>query len=244
MVDIKKHNSNCRWEKTTSEECEYRDTHYYCPHDGTHGNPDHSCDCVEETPKEPVSPEMPTLAGSAKPKTDPGAELEAKVASMPTLVMPEPEQVENKPGRPSKRDETTIQKLEQAFALDATVEEACFYAKIGKSTYYNWVEEDPALLERFEALRNTPVLAARQKVISAINTDPDIAFRYLERKRKGEFAARTEHTGAGGKDLVPLTEEQEQRLDRIAAGKVAVEVTAISPPHDHTGTSTGTEGGK
>ena len=33
------HNQNCRWEKTTLEECEYRVTHHYCPH------PEHDCTC-------------------------------------------------------------------------------------------------------------------------------------------------------------------------------------------------------
>lgn len=40
------HKPECRWEKTTSAECEYRDTHYFCPHDGHHGMPDHSCNCA------------------------------------------------------------------------------------------------------------------------------------------------------------------------------------------------------
>lgn len=44
---MKTHSKDCNWEKTTSEECEYRQTHYYCPHDGTHGMPDHRCTCNE-----------------------------------------------------------------------------------------------------------------------------------------------------------------------------------------------------
>ncbi|MDE2025163.1 MAG: hypothetical protein KGJ07_01585 [Patescibacteria group bacterium] len=39
------HDKDCQWQKTTPEECEYRNTHYYCPHDGTHGMPDHRCTC-------------------------------------------------------------------------------------------------------------------------------------------------------------------------------------------------------
>ena len=33
------HTPNCKWIKTTNAECEYRDTHEYCPHE------EHSCDC-------------------------------------------------------------------------------------------------------------------------------------------------------------------------------------------------------
>ena len=35
------HQKNCNWMLTTLEECEYRDTHRYCPH------PEHACNCVE-----------------------------------------------------------------------------------------------------------------------------------------------------------------------------------------------------
>lgn len=38
-VDIEGHTDNCRWSNTNTEECEYRDTHHYCPH------PEHACDC-------------------------------------------------------------------------------------------------------------------------------------------------------------------------------------------------------
>lgn len=81
----------------------------------------------------------------------------------------------------------TLQKLEDAFALDATIEEACFYANISPALYYLRVKDDKKLLERFEALRQRPVLTARQTVVTALKTDPDMALKYLERKRKKEF---------------------------------------------------------
>jgi hypothetical protein len=33
------HSKDCRWQITTLEQCEYRDTHHYCPH------PEHACTC-------------------------------------------------------------------------------------------------------------------------------------------------------------------------------------------------------
>lgn len=36
-----KHTTECRWILTTNVECEYRQTHHYCPH------PEHACDCRE-----------------------------------------------------------------------------------------------------------------------------------------------------------------------------------------------------
>jgi hypothetical protein len=49
--------------------------------------------------------------------------------------------------------------------MDCTVLEACFYADIVAQTYYNLIKEKPELLERFTALRQKPVLLARQEVI-------------------------------------------------------------------------------
>ena len=38
------HDPSCRWEKLTSRECSWRDTHAYCPHE------EHSCDCEPTVP--------------------------------------------------------------------------------------------------------------------------------------------------------------------------------------------------
>lgn len=95
-------------------------------------------------------------------------------------------------GRPSEMTEEKVKKLEEAFALDASIGEACFYADISKQTYYNWLEKAPELVERFEALRERPVLLARQSVIASMKENPDIALKYLERKKKDEFSTKQE----------------------------------------------------
>lgn len=97
-------------------------------------------------------------------------------------------------GRPTIMTKQTIGKLEQAFAFDATVREACFYADIHPDTYYDYIKKHPDFSDRCEALRNKPILKARETVVRAISTNPDIAFKYLERKRKDEFSTRVEST--------------------------------------------------
>lgn len=96
--------------------------------------------------------------------------------------------------RPSEMSEQKVKKLEEAFSLDCSIWEACFYADISKQTYYNRLETKPELVDRFNALREKPVLIARQTVVKALTTQPDIALKYLERKRKDEFSTRTETT--------------------------------------------------
>lgn len=98
----------------------------------------------------------------------------------------------NKGWRPSEMTAEKVKKLEEAFALDCSIWEACFYADITKQTYYNWLEKNPKLVDRFNALREKPVLIARQTVVKDLKTNPDMAMKYLERKRKKEFSTRRE----------------------------------------------------
>lgn len=88
--------------------------------------------------------------------------------------------------KPKKTPEV-INLLEQAFALDATISEACSNADIAESTYYEWVKDDVELSERFRMLRYKPVLKARKSVVEAMEKDPKLALKYLGLKRNKEF---------------------------------------------------------
>lgn len=105
-------------------------------------------------------------------------------------------------GRPSEMSEEKIKKLEEVFAIDGSVGEACFYADISKTTYYNWLEKKPELVGRFEALRNRPVLKARQTVVKGLDA-PEFALKYLERKRKAEFGNSVDIT-SGNEPIAPV----------------------------------------
>ena len=97
-----------------------------------------------------------------------------------------------KRGQPTKMTVLVIDKLKQAFAFDATVEEACSYAEIAKQTYYTFIKSHPKILDEFQAQREKPVLIARQSVINKMKEDGHLALKYLERKKKDEFSLRSE----------------------------------------------------
>lgn len=99
-----------------------------------------------------------------------------------------------------KLSETIVKKLEEAFSIGATIEEACFYANVSRQTFYNWIDKDEKLKERFDILKQKPILKARMTIANHLN-ETETAKWYLERKRKGEFSLRQEMTGADGKDL-------------------------------------------
>lgn len=94
----------------------------------------------------------------------------------------------------------TVAKLEQAFAIDASVEEACSYAEISRNAFYDYLKINPAFNDRMADLRNRPILAARQRVVKGVTENYQNAMDYLKRKKVDEFGdrVRSEHTGKDG----------------------------------------------
>jgi hypothetical protein len=101
----------------------------------------------------------------------------------------------------TKWNDEIISKLRTAFAFDCTIEEACLYAGIDVVTFWRHTKKNPKLRKEFDALRNTPILKARQAVIKSFEQDPNLALKYLERKRRQEFALRQEITGEDGQAI-------------------------------------------
>ncbi len=97
----------------------------------------------------------------------------------------------NKPGRKSLKTKEVIGKIEEVAALDGSIEEMAYYAGINKETLYKWLQTDKPLFHRIEALRQRPILKARQTIVKALDA-PGSAQWYLERKKKAEFSEKVE----------------------------------------------------
>lgn len=100
-------------------------------------------------------------------------------------------------GRPTKMTDLTVKKLEEAFLLGCTDEEACFYAEISRQTLQNYQEKNPDFIDRKEQLKQNPFLLARRSIVSGISENPETALKYMERKKKDEFGTKQsiEHSG-------------------------------------------------
>lgn len=94
--------------------------------------------------------------------------------------------------RPTVMTKEVLQKLEEAFALGASDEEACYYADISQATLYNYQAKHPRFLEQKQRLRQRPILKARMVVVRGLESNPELAFKFLERKRKEEFGPKYE----------------------------------------------------
>jgi len=87
----------------------------------------------------------------------------------------------------AKLNKDTVKKLEEVFAIDGSVEEACYYANVSRQSFYTWIKDDPKLKKNLDRLRNRPVLKARQTVNKGIGESYQNAMDYLKRKKKLEF---------------------------------------------------------
>lgn len=95
--------------------------------------------------------------------------------------------------RPTIMTTEVIEKLEEAFALGCTDLEATLYAGIAPATLYNHQEKDKKFLERKTQLKETPILKARATVIRSLESNPELAMKFLERRKKDEFSLRREN---------------------------------------------------
>lgn len=112
-------------------------------------------------------------------------------------------------GRPNEFTAEIIHKLEEAFAIDASVTEACFYAGISRQSYYNNVKEGTEIFDRLEALRETPILLARRTAVEKIKESYQNAMDYLSRKRKDEFSSKQEVKHSGALNIAKVLDEIE-----------------------------------
>lgn len=120
----------------------------------------------------------------------------------------------NKGGRPTIFTPQVIEKLERAYAMDCTDAEACLYADIAPSALYKYQERNPSFVERKQSLKQSPFLIARNTLVNGIKSDPELALKYLERKKKDEFSLRSEIAGADGGPVVIIDAGKNPYADR------------------------------
>ena len=110
-------------------------------------------------------------------------------------------------GRPTKVTPEVVTKLEQAFSMGCTDEEACLFADISRMSLQRYQEAHPSFRDRKALLKQKLVLKARSVIAEALNRkDENTAKWYLERKAKKEFSTRQEVTGEDGAPIVPTIE--------------------------------------
>lgn len=81
--------------------------------------------------------------------------------------------------------------LIDAFKMDATIPEARAKAGISNDQFDYFLLKHPEFSQVQEICSQLPVLAARKTVVDEISKNPELAMKYLERKRRKEFSTQT-----------------------------------------------------
>lgn len=121
----------------------------------------------------------------------------------------------NTGGRPTVMTQATIDKLEQAFSIGCSDDEACIYAGISRATLYNYQKDNAEFLDRKELLKKKVVLMARQTIVKSIQDgDVQSSWNMVRSKCGDEFnpANRNEHTGKNGGPITTTELTAEEAL--------------------------------
>lgn len=93
-------------------------------------------------------------------------------------------------GRPTKLNDTIVQKLKDAFKLWCSIKEACCYAEISTSTYHEWISKNKEFSDEIELSKKYLEYKSRAVIAGSLEAwDVKTAMWYLERKNKREFSS-------------------------------------------------------
>jgi predicted DNA-binding transcriptional regulator AlpA len=103
-------------------------------------------------------------------------------------------------GRPPVIDEFVVSKLETGFAKGFNISEACLFAGISRTTYYEYIKENPEFANKVEHLQDNVKMHAKSNIEEAIREKKDIDTSkwFLERKSRAEFSTKQELEHSGG----------------------------------------------
>ena len=118
-------------------------------------------------------------------------------------------------GRPSVMTESVVRILEEAFVDGLSDREACIFAGIGRQTLYDYCKKNPEFSDRKEGLKMMPTINAKRTIAKAVQKDPAMALKYLERKERDEWAPPTV------KQDIKVTSDLEDKTDEQLDEEIA-----------------------
>lgn len=101
-------------------------------------------------------------------------------------------------GRPTVMTKDVLAKLQDAFLMGCTDEEACLNAGIHPASLYRYQEKNPKFCEQKEVWKQNPFLKARRTIFRSLGKPRDAQW-YMEHKKSDEFSRRTDVTSKGEK---------------------------------------------
>lgn len=104
--------------------------------------------------------------------------------------------------RPRKITDDVLRKLEEGFLKGLSDREACLYADVKSSTFYDYCKTHKGFSERKELLKEQVKMRAKINVSEKIaQGDIGLSLWYLERRCRDEFSLRQEVAHSGQVDM-------------------------------------------
>lgn len=118
-------------------------------------------------------------------------------------------------GRPTKKSDEAVKKLEQALRQDFTVDQACVYAGITNKTFYNWCNEDDEFLRKMNAARQYMNEKAKKTLQNMVDMGhPGASMWFLERRESNRYSKKEVHEVAET-TTDKLDEGRKDELDKL-----------------------------
>lgn len=97
-------------------------------------------------------------------------------------------------GRPTVFTEEVVRKLEEAFMMDATDTEACAFAGIGRTAYYDELKRNEAFVNKMERAQQVPFMVAKKGLFNAMQKeDGHLILKWLERRQRDRYHTKVEN---------------------------------------------------
>lgn len=121
----------------------------------------------------------------------------------------------NKVGAPEIDRSVVVQKLREAFLMGCNAAEACLFADVSRSFYYDiLLKEQPELKDIFSDCRENPKLLAKTNLYKALKAgDMDVSVLVLSRTDE-EYKPKAKVTHDGQVNITP-DDMAIQRIDEI-----------------------------
>ena len=109
--------------------------------------------------------------------------------------------------RTTKFTPDTLNKLEEGAAHRLSDKGTSAHAKISRDTFYRWLKEIPGLSDRLDDLRELPITRSKRNIVSRLDSDVNVAFKYLEKEKPDEYGERL-----NVKDMDTSTDSEEEGI--------------------------------
>lgn len=128
------------------------------------------------------------LKEEKKAKEEAQKEIIEMIINLFSWLKEEAEEEEKKFWRPRVITAREVQKLKACFSVDMNVREALYYSWIKKSTFYNYLKENPDFMETIEYIKKSTTLKAKFNIQNAINKWSVVdSWKWLEKKEPQDF---------------------------------------------------------